>query len=165
MLPTHALVWSRNEFACRNCERRGRSDEANEEMVNEALAKSELKATLGLEVTQVSGRAGGLAGGEWNTVLAREGGGERPWDTQTAARRRMQRDCTPSRTCVCAYVSVFVRVRCVRVQVKVRGNQCEVDNILTASPAFLCRRIEIGDLFGHPGLPHQSRVLPSPFPR
>lgn len=43
---------------CRNCERRGRSDEANEELVNEVLAKSELKATLGLEVWE---REGGQA--------------------------------------------------------------------------------------------------------
>ena len=54
----------------------------------------------------------------------------------------------PSRMHVCGVCGVcsFARARgCVRVQVKVRGNQCEVDNILTASPAFLCRRIEIGD--------------------
>ena len=71
MLPTHALVWSRNEFACRNCERRGRSDEANEELVNEALAKSKFKATLGLEVTEAGRRAG-----EWHAVRAREVLGE-----------------------------------------------------------------------------------------
>jgi hypothetical protein len=53
--------------------------------------------------------------------------------------------------CACACVRMLVRARTLLdVQVKVRGNQCEVDNILTESPAFMCRRIEIGHLLVSP---------------
>lgn len=67
-----------NEYACRHCEKRGRTDDEHEEMVNHSLTTGDAKSATGLEV-------------------------------------------------------------------KVRGNTCEVDNILSFSPAALCRRIELED--------------------
>jgi hypothetical protein len=93
---SRAAACNRNEIVCRNCERRGRSDEANEELVNEALAKSELKATLGLEVLGAGGRASeketkharvqrGAAGSSGTHVQASHST-NRPYRTGDAAR-------------------------------------------------------------------------------